>query len=77
MTAAETSLTTTPVVAFPDTARLRAVAADVGARSIDRLGQALCGLRGHAMMMRFESTRLSLQCADCGYNTAGWDVGER
>jgi hypothetical protein len=34
--------------------------------------QARCGLSGHDMAMRFEKTRVSLQCLGCGHNTAGW-----
>jgi hypothetical protein len=39
------------------------------------LAQTLCGLRGHAMMLQFQSTRLSLQCANCGRSTPGWVIG--
>jgi hypothetical protein len=38
------------------------------------LAQTLCGLRGHAMMLQFESTRLSLHCANCGRRTPGWAI---
>lgn len=60
---------------FPDIARLRiAVAAAMNGGAIDWLRQTLCGLRGHAMMLHFESTRLSLQCASCGRTTPGWAI---
>jgi hypothetical protein len=42
-------------------------------RHIDRL---LCGLRGHFMLRRFEPHKLSLHCALCGHESAGWEIGE-
>jgi hypothetical protein len=39
--------------------------------------QARCGLGGHAMAMRFEKTRMSLQCMGCGHNTPGWTIHAR
>jgi len=39
--------------------------------------QARCGLGGHAMAMRFEKTRMSLQCLGCGHNTPGWSIQAR
>jgi hypothetical protein len=36
------------------------------------LRQARCGLSGHDMAMRFEKTRMSLECLDCGHTTPGW-----
>jgi hypothetical protein len=40
----------------------------------EALLQARCGLGGHAMAMRFEKTRVSLQCLSCGHNTPGWTI---
>jgi hypothetical protein len=40
------------------------------------LAQARCGLGGHAMAMRFEKTRVSLQCMSCGHNTPGWTISD-
>jgi hypothetical protein len=57
-----------------DIARLRLVIAAMTGGAIDWLAQTLCGLRGHSMMMRFETTRLSLHCADCGRTTPGWAI---
>ena len=58
-----------------DIARLRGlVAAAMNGGAIDWLRQGLCGLSGHAMMMHFESTRLSLHCANCGRTTPGWAI---
>ena len=39
--------------------------------------RARCGLGGHAMAMRFEKTRMSLQCLGCGHNTPGWTIHAR
>ena len=36
--------------------------------------QASCGLGGHTMLMRFDKTRMSLQCLSCGHNTPGWTI---
>jgi len=34
----------------------------------------LCALRGHDLILHFERRRLSLQCLDCGWASAGWMV---
>jgi hypothetical protein len=34
-----------------------------------------CGLHGHLILLHFEPNKLSLQCALCGYETEGWEVG--
>ena len=60
-----------------DIARFGGVAAALKARALDSLGQAFCGLRGHAMMLHFESTRLSLHCPNCGRTTPGWSLEAR
>jgi hypothetical protein len=39
--------------------------------------RARCGLGGHAMAMRFEKTRMSLQCLGCGHTTPGWTIQAR
>ena len=39
------------------------------------LSQLVCGLHGHLMLLHFEPTKLSLQCALCGYESEGWEVG--
>lgn len=43
----------------------------------DWLRQTLCGARGHAMLLHFESKRLSLQCMSCGRTTPGWRIQDR
>jgi hypothetical protein len=74
MTAAQSSLT---AIRVPDPTRLRFLIAATNARAVDWLRQALCGLHGHAMMLHFESTRLSLHCANCGRTTPGWAIEAR
>ena len=70
-----TASTAAPAGNSVDIARLRiAVAAALNGGAIDWLRQTLCGLRGHAMMLHFESTRLSLHCASCGRTTPGWAI---
>jgi hypothetical protein len=49
-------------------ARALAIAAAEG------LVRARCGLGGHTMAMRFEKSRMSLQCMGCGHNTPGWTI---
>ena len=39
--------------------------------------QRLCGLHGHAQLLQFDSDRLFLRCASCGFETPGWQVGEK
>ena len=36
-----------------------------------------CALGGHLILLHFEPNRLSLQCALCGYESEGWEVGHR
>jgi hypothetical protein len=43
----------------------------------ERLFQAVCGLGGHTLALRFEPTRMSLHCLNCGHNTPGWTIRDR
>ena len=45
--------------------------------AVDGLAQARCGLVGHSMALKFEKTRVSLQCMSCGHNTSGWTIQTR
>lgn len=47
------------------------------ARAISRMGQMLCGLRGHDSVLHFEGKRVMMRCTSCGHDTPGWDVGDR
>ena len=54
--------------------------ADTGgflARAFTRLGQWLCGLRGHEAVLHFEGKRIMMRCTSCGHHTPGWETGER
>jgi len=64
-----------PTVAFLNSLWPRARAMAIAVAEI--LLQARCGLGGHAMAMRFEKTRVSLQCLGCGHNTSGWTIHAR
>lgn len=47
------------------------------ARSVTRLGQWLCGLRGHETLLHREGRRMMLRCTSCGYDTPGVEISER
>ena len=49
----------------------------VVSRGISRLGQLLCGLRGHDAVLHFESNRVMMRCTSCGYDTPGWEITAR
>jgi hypothetical protein len=34
----------------------------------------LCAIRGHDLLLRAESRRLSLRCLDCGWESPGWVI---
>lgn len=55
-------------------ARLSARALFVG--GLRRVGQALCGLRGHDLVRHYERERVALACASCGHVSPGWTVSE-
>lgn len=46
-------------------------------RAMARLGQVLCGLRGHDAVLHFEGKRVNMRCTSCGHNTPGWEVNGR
>jgi hypothetical protein len=46
-------------------------------RTVVRLGQLLCGLRGHDSVLHFEGKRVNMRCTSCGHDTPGWDVSGR
>jgi hypothetical protein len=49
----------------------------VVARTIGRLGQMFCGLRGHDSVLHFEGKRVMMRCTSCGHDTPGWEVSGR
>lgn len=46
-------------------------------RAITRLGQLLCGIRGHDAVKHVEGRRVMMRCTSCGYETPGWDLEGR
>ncbi len=44
------------------------------ARALGRLGQMLCGLRGHDSVLHFEGNRVMMRCTSCGHDTPGWEI---
>ena|SRR5436309_13879390 len=58
------------------TAAMPPAAVGVGARVMEWIRQAYCGLHGHDAMLHFEKDRLALQCVSCGHRTPGWDLNE-
>ena len=47
------------------------------ARAVGRLGQLLCGARGHDAILHFEGKRVMMRCTSCGHDTPGWEVNDR
>jgi hypothetical protein len=46
-------------------------------RAVWRLGQLLCGVRGHDSVLHFEGKRVMMRCTSCGHDTPGWEINER
>jgi len=40
-----------------------------------KVGQVLCAVGGHNLLMRFDPDRVALECSKCGYRSQGWHVG--
>jgi hypothetical protein len=51
--------------------------ASVVARTLGRLGQLFCGLRGHDAVLHFEANRVMMRCTSCGHDTPGWEISGR
>ena len=47
------------------------------ARAMGRLGQLICGLRGHDSVLHFEGKRVMMRCTSCGHDTPGWEISGR
>jgi hypothetical protein len=62
-----------PVAAQPDAVQPRGL----WARAVESLQTAVCGLHGHDPMLQFEQGRMFLRCVSCGYQSPGWNTGER
>jgi NAD-dependent SIR2 family protein deacetylase len=50
---------------------------NVVTRAVTRLGQLVCGLRGHDSVLHFEGNRVNMRCTSCGYDTPGWEITGR
>jgi hypothetical protein len=48
-----------------------------GGAILNRVGQFVCRLSGHAHMVQFEADRMFLECFHCGHRTSGWLVAHR
>jgi hypothetical protein len=46
-------------------------------RAVGRVGQLMCGLRGHDSLRHVEGTRVMMRCTSCGYDTPGWEISGR
>src|SRR5690242_10883903 len=46
-------------------------------RMMTRMGQVICGWRGHDAVLHFEGKRVMMRCTSCGHDTPGWEVNER
>src|SRR5258706_2213047 len=46
-------------------------------RTFGRLGQLICGLRGHDAVLHFEAHRVNMRCTSCGHDTPGWEISAR
>ena len=47
------------------------------ARAFGRLGQMICGLRGHDSVLHFEGKRVMMRCTSCGHDSPGWEISGR
>lgn len=59
------------------TANVSPEANGIVTRAMGRLGQLLCGLKGHDSVLHFEGKRVMMRCTSCGHDTPGWDVSGR
>jgi len=52
----------------------RNAADGVVARAMARVGQLLCGVRGHDAVLHFEGNRVMMRCTSCGHDSPGWEI---
>ena len=55
----------------------RTIGPGLVARAMGRVGQMLCGLRGHDSVLHFEVNRVMMRCTSCGHDTRGWEISGR
>ena len=46
-------------------------------RTLGRLGQLVCGFRGHDSVLHFEGNRVNMRCTSCGHDSPGWEISGR
>lgn len=46
-------------------------------RAVGRLGQLMCGVRGHDEILHFEGNRVMMRCTSCGHHSPGWEISGR
>jgi hypothetical protein len=46
-------------------------------RTLARIGQWLCGMRGHDSVLHFEGNRVMMRCTSCGHDSPGWEITGR
>ena len=46
-------------------------------RAAARVGQLMCGMRGHDSILHFEGKRVMMRCTSCGFDTPGWEIDGR
>jgi NAD-dependent SIR2 family protein deacetylase len=46
-------------------------------RAMGRLGQLMCGMRGHDSVLHFQGNRVMMRCTSCGHDTPGWEISGR
>jgi hypothetical protein len=49
----------------------------VVSRAMGRLGQLLCGVRGHDSVLHFEGNRVMMRCTSCWHDSPGWEISGR
>jgi|SRR5580765_1205996 hypothetical protein len=66
-------LTATAAVAEPDAH----TTGTLTTRAVARVGQWLCGMRGHDSVLHFEGNRVMMRCTSCGHDSPGWEITGR
>jgi hypothetical protein len=49
----------------------------IALRAMARIGQWLCGFRGHDSVLHFEGNRVMMRCTSCGHDSPGWEITGR
>src|SRR5919199_2860066 len=55
----------------------RTIADSLITRAVGRLGQLICGVRGHDSVLHFEGNRVMMRCTSCGHDSPGWEISGR